>query len=150
MYLIKEIGFTLSRELCVQDGIRAKLFKPSNCILVCNPFWGMADVDVHDDFSQFPETKGQNEVLFSYTSSVNVKCLGAGYKELSFYVSSHEPDNVQGYIVFVPACWKIETNGQKVAGRTPTEGVFILEEGQHLTLDGTRVNVINGQLVLRK
>jgi hypothetical protein len=149
MYLIKDVGFTLNGKLCVCDGIRAKMFKPSNRIFICNPFWGMADVEVeaHADFSQFPATDSEIEGLFTYANFINIKCLGAGYKELSFYVSTYQPEKVQGYIVFVPACWNIETNGQKIAGRTPAEGVFLLQEGQYLLLDGQKIEVTQGQLI---
>ena len=149
MYLIKEVGFTLNRELCVRDGIRAKLFTPCNRVFICEPFWGMADVEVeaHTDFSKFGKLDGENEVLFSYANSVNVKWLGAEYKELSFYVSSYQPARVDGYIIVVPACWKIETIGQKIAGRTPKDGVFFLKEGQWIEVEGKRIEVIQGELV---
>ena len=149
VYLIKDVGLTLNRELCIRDGIPAKLFRPSNRILVSNPFWGMADVEVeaHAELDQFPNMNDENDVLLSYANTVNVKCLGAGYKELCFYVSSYQPEKVQGYIVFVPACWKIETNGQKLAGRAPNNGVFLLVEGQYIVIEGKKLEVSQGQLV---
>ena len=149
MYLIKEIGFTLNRELCIRDGIRAKLFTPCNRVFICEPFWGMAEVEVeaHADFSKFEKAGEENEVWFSYANSVNVKWLGAEYKELSFYVSSYQPDRIEGYIIAIPACWNIKTNGQKLAGRTPKDGVFFLKEGQWIEVEGNRINVMHGELI---
>ena len=156
MYLIKNIHFTDSGFAVVDNGIEISKFKEE--LIATDEYWGKTNIIQlcdYADCSKFGRSHDGKNDLLSYVSVFepdnkhHVKDIGDGFKEFYFYVSTYQPENLEGYIVFIKQSKaEIKTNGKKIFGRYPNEIVAVLKEGNYLETGDRRIEVINNKLVL--
>ena len=148
MYLIKQVGTTQKGSVTIESGISAAITQPRKLTMIGN-FWGEDDVRL-GDYCDMEKLAGEEHCLnVSYTSTYKAVDIGDGFKRLEFWISSYEPNNVEGYILFMNYERDIETNGEKLFGRWQTEIIVVLREGQYIEFSGKRLEVVNGGLFLR-
>lgn len=155
MYLIKSIAVdNMAETLKVNDGI--KIAKIGNDILTVKQFWGSTNVTINELADESKIVKKDKDIFYTLSYVTNfennnnfVEDIGDGFKKLNLLVSSYQPDNVEGYIIFIEKSLnEIQTNGETVFKRYPTEIVAILREGQSLKVDGKLIEVVNNKLML--
>lgn len=151
MYLIKSIYFDSHTDCVkVENCIRILKSKDSKKTLVSHDYWGKTNLHIGQfaNISQF--TKPDNKyLLLSYVSEYSVKDLRDGFKELSFHVSTYQPDKIEGYIIFIKSSIDtIKTNGKKLFGRYLSEIVAVLKDGEYLEFSGKKIKVVDNHLIL--
>jgi len=161
MYLIKSITLTENSEsvFVAKDGMN--VYAMTDPIKLGFPwgFWGPTEVICNDDFdlSVLPKAQMKHEVYLTYANSYEVSDVGNGNREIKFFVGKYDPDNIEGYILFVDkVIGSIRTNGQKVGGKYNNEIVVVLREGRYLQIEEPKhecvefktAEVMNGELIL--
>lgn len=150
MYLIKNIYFdSRTKNVIVEDGIRVTHCKGINQLFVYNQYWGKTKVYLGEfaDFSRFPIID-EEALLLPYINEYSVKNMADHFKELLFNVSTFQPENIEGYIVFVKHGLEMKTDGEKLFGRYCDELVVVLRDNNYLEFDGKKIEVINNHLML--
>lgn len=140
MFLIKRIALVENSEsvFIAKDGMG--VYAMTEPIKLGFPwgFWGPTQVICNDDFdlSALPKAKMSHEVFLTYATSYEVADVGNGNREIKFFVGKYEPDNIEGYILFVDrVIGNIRTNGQKIGGRFNNEIVVVLREGRYMQIE---------------
>lgn len=153
MYLLKTLS-TRNDTVVAQNGIKivnmwcsrptALKFK------VFNTFWGDTDIQVKYTTGIAKFTKiAQNLYLLSYANHFEQTDLKDGFKQLDFFVGDYQPENVEGYILFIENEKNIETNGEVIFNKHPHEIVVLLKDGQYLDFSGKRAVVQKDTLLLQ-
>ena len=153
MYLLKTLS-TRNDAIIAQSGIKiVNMWHSRPTALkfqVFNNFWGDTDIHVKNSTSIDNFTKlAQSLYLLSYVNRFEVTNIKNGFKQLDFYVGNYEPENVEGYIVFVENEKNIETNGEVIFNKYSHEIVAILKKDQYLDFSGKRAIVQNDILLLQ-
>lgn len=147
MYLLKSIVVDKQKDsVDVENGIPCLLINGK--LEAYDEFWGRTEIVCFDCMDWERIKKNDNdEYILSYCNEMKSVDMGDGYKKL--YINVTTPNDIEGYIIFVKFTnEEIKTNGKKIFGRYPNEGIFILENGQELILDGHIVKVLESNLYL--
>lgn len=139
MFLIKKLVLAENSEsvFAAKDGMRAYAMQDPIKLVLPWGFWGPTEVVCGDNFdlSVLPKTEMSHEVLLTYANSYEVIDIDDGNHEIQFFVDKYEPDNIEGYIIFVnKVLGTIRTNGQKIGGKYNNEIVVVLREGKYLQI----------------
>ena len=157
MYLIKQIALVeeMERTFIAKEGI-IMLVVPQSKLSVWS-FWGTAEALLGDnfDFDILPKEDDGRRVRLTYANSYEVKVCHDGDRDFVFFVDKYQPDEIEGYIVFVNSVGvDFSTNGEKIGGKHHGEIVVVLREGQELKITERfskvkkTAKVVNGQLLL--
>lgn len=147
MYLIRQLT-TRNNQVEVAKGLEMVDIGQKN-FKFFDEWWGTSFVNLgmFADLSKF-EKLGKNIYLLSYVSEYAVTELCGNFKNFFFSVNKYDPDNIEGFILFIRNSQNIKTNGQKLFGRYPYEMVVLLKEGQFVEFSGQKVEMIKGKLSL--
>ena len=148
MYLLKNLSLNhTTQSVVVNPGVQFVRITQSHIFL--NEFWGSTDLQVGEfaDFTRLPSI-AENKFFLSYANEFSVTKQPDGYINLFFNLSTYQPDNIEGYILFIGSESDIRTDGEKLFGRYPTEIVVLLKEGQFLEFSKQKVEVLGGKLKL--
>ncbi len=153
MFLLKNVTYEYRNDtLSIQDGIDVSLqtsTKKTKKVIVHDPFWGKVKIK----FTIFSHLKKKNNYyLLYYANKFTVKDVTDGYKKIQFYIGTYHPDKVEGCIVFIKNRVTdgklIETSGQKIFGRYPGEGVFVLRKGDFINCFNKTLRVQGEDLII--
>lgn len=154
MYLLKTLGFAeLGKYVKVGNGPRMLKGKDYR-YEISYPFWGTAIVRLGSKFDEKNIEKDDdgyyrlNYITCMLGGDVTGIEIGDGFKQFNFYVNEYTPDNIEGYIIFIPKMPHIKTSGQRIFGRYPNEIVAVLREGDFLEFEDKRVEVRDSKLML--
>lgn len=146
MYLIRQLT-TRNNQVEVVKGLEMVDIGQKN-FKFFDEWWGTSFVNLgmFADLSKF-EKLGKNIYLLSYVSEYSLTELCDNYKNLFFSVNKYDPDNIEGFILFIRNEQYINTSGQKLFSSTH-DMVIILKEGQFVEFSGQKVEMVKGKLSL--
>lgn len=147
MFLVKNLWYDYEKAMVVvEEGINC--LNVRGRIEIPNCFWGKSEAwlgecaNVEDIFHN--EDK---EGWLVYVNEITKETLEDGWVKLLFNVSTYE-ENIEGYLIFVKYCKNIKTDGEILFSRYHSEVVAKLKEGQYISLNGKKLEVINGKLMM--
>ena len=146
MYLLKRIQVNpFDRIITTTDGLTMVKLKDSNQSKVLHCFWGEINFTITHDAPKNIRN-GTTSYIF-YANEYDYQQLEDGLINLHLTIGAFEPDNVEGYILFIRNEKDIKTNGQKLFGRFPSEIVVVLKNGEYIELSGEKIEVMHGMLI---
>lgn len=150
MFLIKQIIINnLEENIKVIDGIRCVYV--NGRYVAIEAFWGKSEIIVgnYADKTLFKRDKEEEDVeIIPYASECMIKDLDDGWKNLCFNISTYQLEKLEGYIIIVKYSSSIETDGDILFRRYPTEVVVKLTNDNYIKLGTKRFEVINNKLCL--
>ena len=152
MYLIKKLS-TQNGALVAENGIRIIKMWDSDSnksnFSIFNGFWGSTDIYISKltDISKFQKVC-HSLYLLSYATKLISKNTDNNSKNFKFFVDDYQPNNIEGYILFIENEKNISTDGQIIFSNSPNQIVVILKNGQYLDFSGKKATVQKDILVL--
>lgn len=145
MYLIKEIFIDNAQQVKVENGIR--IWKD---IIADSIYKDRLSIhfDANANLTHIPLIHRSCIRRLTYVSNF-IESNDSSFKKIQFNVSTYEPANVEGYIVFIvfPASSMI-TSGKKLFANRCRSTAIVLKDQQFLEIEGKRIKVVNNQLML--
>ena len=148
MFIIKKLYYDLRKEMViVEDGISC--IKIGNRIEFTEHFWGESEVDLNDcqDLKKI-FSKCVTVGRLVYTNGIIKKPLEDDWVHINFKLSDYKECDREGYVLFVKTDKEIETNGEFIFRKCSVGGIVKLKEKEHIEINGKRLEVINGNLMM--
>lgn len=150
MYLVKEVFTDQQGNVTITNGIAATQTVKGNLELV-GSFWGKEEIRIGEE-CDLEKMKGmiEHHLNVFYVNEYKTELLyKEHFKKIKFLINEYEPENIEGYIVFVSHEEKIKTTGEILFQESPTEIVVVLKEGNYLEFVDKRIVVINDSFFLQ-
>lgn len=143
MYLIRQLS-THNGHLDITSGLEIVCLSANSSkrFHIFNSFWGTAQISIGKlaDISHF-EKIGYNFYLLPYANNFAVSGANDFFKNISIHADRYEPENIEGYLLFIRNEQKISTNGKKLYFGYPNKIIVLLKDGEFLEFSGKRVKV---------
>lgn len=148
MFLLQSLSVDQKSNVPITTyGIQVGVLERVRKVFVKDEFWGKTEIVLEDnsDFGYDPKKKGEY-VLLPYVNSFEVEELEDCFKKFYFNVGKHSTI-VEGFIVFIKSSsMEIETNGEKLFGKTSNEIVVLLRNNQYVEFDGNHFQNLGGRM----
>lgn len=147
MYLMKTLRIDKQTDsIDVENGIPCALINGK--LIAYDEFWGKTEI-ICGNYADWDKIKKNtnDEYILSYCNEINAIEDKDGFKKL--LINTSVPNSIDGFIIFIKYTNDpIKTNGEKLFGRYPNEGIFILKNDQEIILDNHKIKVFDSSLYL--
>lgn len=147
MYLVKNVFTDQQGNVTITNGVAATETSPRNLEII-GSFWGKEEIKI-GEACDLEKMKGMIEHYLNvfYVNEYKVQALYK--KQIKFYINEYEPENIEGYIIFIRHEENIKTDGEILYQKWPTEIIVVLKEEDYIEFADKRLIVLNDTIWLQ-